>query len=187
MRLITLAIAAFVSTSVAAPTPQFDLGALLGGLGGAGGAGGLGGLLGGAGGAGGLGGLLGGFLGGSGGPSLDSTPALKTYDTIKTQVDKLNDVILKFSNATKPDAVLEEYLAIGKATVEVYKASTITVTALNGTVSLISALGFQQPRNSLTNSTETALSNLITKKDIIAKANGIAQVLLNLKDQKILA
>jgi len=76
MRFTSLAFVGFVA---AAPAPQFDLGALLGGLGGGkapgGGAGGLdigallGGLTGGAGGAGGLGGLAGllGGLGGAGG------------------------------------------------------------------------------------------------------------------------
>lgn len=199
MRLTTLATAAFVSTSSAAPTPQFDIGALLGGLGGAGGAGGAGGLggllsgfLGGAGGKGGsgsgglpdFGGLLGGMMGGGGGPTVDSAPVLKTYDTIKTQVDKLNAVILKFSNATSPDAVLKEYLAAGQDTVKAYKASTTAVSALNGTVSIFSALGFQQPRAGLTASTETTLGNLVGKKDVIAKAKGTAQVLVNLKDQK---
>src|SRR4051812_7359697 len=117
MRLTTLASAAFVSISAAAPTPQFDFGALLSGLGGAGGAGGAGGLA----------GALGGLAGGSGGPTVDSAPVLKTYDTIKTQVEKLNGVILKFSNASNPSAVLEEYLAAGQDTIKAYKASTTTV------------------------------------------------------------
>jgi len=172
MRLITLTTAAFVSISAAAPTPQFDLGALLGG----GGAGGIN-----------LGGLLGGLGGGSGAPSVDSAPILKSYDTIKTEVDKLNSVILKFSNATSPTAVLNEYLAAGVDTIKAYNASIATISALNGTVSIVSALGFLTPRSSLTTSIETALSNLIAKKDSIAKAQGTAQVLLNLKDQKTAA
>jgi hypothetical protein len=175
MRLTTLATAAFLSTSAAAPTPQFDIGALLGGLGGAGGAGGAGGL-------GGLGGLLGG-LGGSG-PTVDAAPILKTYDTLKTQVDKLNEVILKFSNATNPDAALKDYLAAGKDTIKAYKDNAAALTALNGTVSIISALGFPTPRAALTTSVETAVNNLISKKDVIASAKGTAQVLASLKDEK---
>jgi hypothetical protein len=174
MRLTTLATAAaFISTSASAPTPtpQFDIGALLGGLGGAGG--------------GGIGSLLGGLSGGSGGgAAVDTAPLLKTYDTLKAQADKLNDIILKFSNATSPSAVLKEYLAAGQDTVKAYKDSTAVATALNSTVGLMAVIGFQQPRSSLTASTETALGNLASKKDIIAKANGTAQVLVNLKDQK---
>jgi hypothetical protein len=156
MRLTTLATAVFVSTAAAAPTPQFDFGAVLGGLGG----------------------------GAGGAPAVNTAPLLKTYGDIKTQVDKLNQIVLKFSNATNPTPVLAEYLVAGQDTVKAYKASTLAASALNGTVSIIGALGFMSPRAGLTNSTETALTNLISKKDVIAKVNGTAQVLLSLKDQK---
>jgi hypothetical protein len=190
---------AFVGVVAAAPAPQFDLGALLGGLGGksGGGAGGLdigallGGLTGGAGGAGGLGGLLGGltggaggaapdlgsliggFLGGGSGPAGDVSVIINQYTAIQAKVKEMDAYVQTIQpNGTAPADVIEKLNKLSAEQLATVKAGTKAVEGMAGNVDLMNAMSLQAPGGDVTAATQTALENLKKVIPAIAKVPG---------------
>jgi hypothetical protein len=176
---------AFIGAVAAAPTPQFDLGALLGGLGGAGGAGGaapdlsgilgsLGGLLGGGASGGGgldLGALLGSFTGGAGGPTGDVAVIINEYGKIKDKVQAMDSWVQKIGDTAPADTIAQ----LNKMTaeqVEALRAATKAVDGMAGAVDLLSAAGLQGPGGDLTVATQQSIDNLKKAAAAIKKVAG---------------
>jgi hypothetical protein len=182
MRFTTIA---FIGAVAAAPAPQFDLGALLGGLTGGSGTGapdlgallgGLGGLLGGAPAGGAPGGLPGGFdlgslLGGSSGPVGDVNVIITQYGSIKDKVTAQDAYILKI-NGSAPADLIEKLNKFGAEQVDAIKAGTKAIDGMVGAVDLLSAASLQGPGGDVTAAQQLAIENLKKAAPIIAKVPG---------------
>jgi hypothetical protein len=184
---------ALIATVAAAPlpAPQFDIGALLGGLGGAGGAGGLdiGKLLGGLGGAapaggaaagGGLGGLaslippgldLGAlassFLGGgASGPTGDVSVIIGSYNAVRDKVLAMDALVEKIDKNTDFAKVQPELTKLTKDLLDTLADQTKKVEGMAGAIDVMSALGLQGPGDEVTGATKTSNQHLVDKKDL---------------------
>lgn len=183
MRYSTLA---FIGAVAAAPAPQFDIGALLGGLGGAGGAAGgaggldLGALLGSLGGgkAGGapgggidFGAILGSLGGASSGPAGDVQVIIGSYGKIKDKVTELDAYVSKITDPAPAD-VISQIDKLTQAQVVGIQEATKAVDGMVGAIALTDALSLQSPGGDLTVATQNSIDNLKKFKPTIVKVAG---------------
>jgi hypothetical protein len=198
MRFTTIA---FIGAVAAAPAPQFDLGALLGGLTGGSGTGapgaapdlgallgGLGGLLGGAPASGAPGGLpafdLGSLLGGSSGPVGDVNVIITQYGSIKDKVTAQDAYISKI-NGSAPADLIEKLNKFGAEQVDAIKAGTKAIDGLVGAVDLLSAANLQGPGADVTAAEQLAIENLKKAAPIIAKVPGAKDAALKVLNAQL--
>jgi hypothetical protein len=173
------------------PLGGLDLGALLGGLGGSDGASlDLGALLGGldlgalTGGAGGTGGApldLGALLGSIGSPTPSTDVIIAGYTAVNEKVVAYDTAINALPATGDASAAIKDVLEKSKAVETALMESSVKIAAIS-TVELLASINLSSPGNDVTVLIEKATDDLISKKDIIIKANQKAAMLQQAKN-----
>jgi hypothetical protein len=114
-------------------------------------------------------------------------PIIAGYENVKAKIVPWADAIKLLGDTTTTASAFTDQTAKLKDIISTLKSETASILKVKATIDIFGALGLGQPGEDVTAAIESAVTDLISKKDVFVKAGQVASTLENLKEARAAA